>query len=236
MTFRVEALDVGRCGATLSARDRRRRRDRDLDAAGLRRFPQVRRRGQETASESCSSIRAAATWWPRWRSAISLRELRVAGVVGRFHAQGDPGPYAGECLSACVYAMMGAVRRVAPPGSEVALHRMSIVETEGGGGAVRRTYAQFRRRADGRACSPVTRVRMGVNPALVLAAESLAARHDACAQSGRNAALVVRGQPVLTRRRSGRDWRQPVQTRARLTCRRHWLIRRRPSRGSSSVG
>ena len=68
-----------------------------------------------------------------------LRALRVAGVVGRFEAgRGGSGPFVGECLSACVYALMGAVRRVAPPGSEVALHRMSIVENEGGGGKERR--------------------------------------------------------------------------------------------------
>ena len=95
-----------------------------------------------------------------------LRELRIAGVVGRFHAEGDPGPYVGECLSACVYAMMGAVRRVAPPGSEVALHRMSIVETEGEGWFGQRTTRSF---ADAPMVAVLARYarRMGVNPALV---------------------------------------------------------------------
>ena len=73
-----------------------------------------------------------------------LRELRMAAVVGRFEDDGA-GYYVGECVSACVYAMMGAVKRVAPPGSEVALHRMSVVETESGlsGDATRvaRSYA-----------------------------------------------------------------------------------------------
>ena len=86
-----------------------------------------------------------------------LRELRVAGIVGRFARRtAIAGPYAGECLSACVYAMMGAVRRVAPPGSEVALHRMSIVETEGGGMGRPAHDAQFRRRRRWSPCSPAT--------------------------------------------------------------------------------
>ena len=103
-----------------------------------------------------------------------LRDLKVAGVVGRFEAgRGDPGPYVGECLSACVYALMGAVRRVAPDGSEVGLHRMSIVESESGGwlGPSRET----RSFADPPMLAALTRYarRMGVNPALVRMAESL---------------------------------------------------------------
>ena len=102
-----------------------------------------------------------------------LRELRIAGVVGRFDGDGDPGPYVGECLSACVYALMGAVRRIAPIGSEVGLHRMSIIESEGGGlfglPHVTRSFAD----------PPMVAVlgryakRMGVDPALVRTAESL---------------------------------------------------------------
>jgi hypothetical protein len=102
-----------------------------------------------------------------------LRELRIAGVVGRFDGSGDPGPYVGECLSACVYALMGAVRRIAPPGSEVGLHRMSIIENESSGffglPHVTRSFAD----------PPMVAVlgryarRMGVDPALVRTAESL---------------------------------------------------------------
>jgi hypothetical protein len=103
-----------------------------------------------------------------------LRELGVAGIVGRFDGGGaDGGPFVGECLSACVYAMMGAVRRVAPAGSEVALHRMSIVESEGGGWGgpahVTRSFAD----------KPMVKIlkryarRMGINPKLVALAESL---------------------------------------------------------------
>jgi hypothetical protein len=101
-----------------------------------------------------------------------LRELRIAGVVGRFEGGGDPGPYVGECLSACVYALMGAVRRIAPPGSEVGLHRMSIIESEAGFlGSVHVT----RSFADPPMVAVLGRYarRMGVDPALVRTAESL---------------------------------------------------------------
>jgi hypothetical protein len=74
------------------------------------------------------------------------------------------GPVAGECLSACVYALMGATRRVAPPDSKVGLHRMSLgAPGESGGGlADKRLVAILARYA----------ARMGVNPALVWQAES----------------------------------------------------------------
>ena len=60
-----------------------------------------------------------------------FRKLRVAAIVAQFAPDAGPGgapPVTGQCISACVYAMMGGVRRVAPPGSRVGLHRMSIVE------------------------------------------------------------------------------------------------------------
>jgi hypothetical protein len=102
-----------------------------------------------------------------------LRGLRIAGVVGRFEAAGDPGPFVGECLSACVYALMGAVRRVAPPGSEVGLHRMSIVESQGGG--FLRPPQVTRSFADPPMVAVLGRYarRMGIDPALVRTAESL---------------------------------------------------------------
>jgi hypothetical protein len=102
-----------------------------------------------------------------------LRGLHIAGVVGRFETGGDPGPYVGECLSACVYALMGAVRRVAPPGSEIGLHRMSIVESQGGG--FLRPPQVTRSFADPPMVAVLGRYarRMGVDPALVRTAESL---------------------------------------------------------------
>ncbi len=171
MTFRVEALDVGRCSGrcphVIVA-------DGVIESSTPQAFVDFLKSGAED-----KKLKRIVFFNSRGGNVVAsmafghmLRELRVAGVVGRFHAQGDPGPYIGECLSACVYAMMGAVRRVAPPGSEVALHRMSIVETEGEGWFGQRTTRSF---ADAPMVAVLARYArgMGVNPALVLAAESL---------------------------------------------------------------
>ena len=172
MTFRVESLETGNCGA---------RCPRVIAADGVIETdtPEafvafLKQRGDD------KGLRRVVFFNSRGGNVVAsmvfghiLRALRAAAIVGRFGAEGDPHPYVGECLSACVYAMMGAVRRVAPPGSEVALHRMSIVENEPGGlfGAsqAKRSFA------DAPMVSVLARYarRMGVNPALVAAAESL---------------------------------------------------------------
>jgi len=55
-----------------------------------------------------------------------FRKLRLAVAVARYEKVGDrAGPSAGRCMSACVYAMMGGVKRVVPPESQVGIHRMS---------------------------------------------------------------------------------------------------------------
>jgi hypothetical protein len=98
----------------------------------------------------------------------AFRQLRLAAIVAGYAYNGGlAGPVAGECVSACVYALMGAVRRVAPEMSRVALHRMSIAPENGMGGV--------RHFADARLVGVVATYakRMGVNPAVVRAAESL---------------------------------------------------------------
>ena len=81
------------------------------------------------------------------------------------------GPTAGECVSACVYALMGAVRRIAPEQSHVALHRMSVSysQTPSRG----RVGSISRRLADGRLVDVVAKYarQMGVNPEVVRQAE-----------------------------------------------------------------
>ena len=94
-----------------------------------------------------------------------FRRLRAAVVVAGFATVGPrSGPVAGQCLSACVYALMGAVQRVAPPESRLGLHRMSLeTSSENGGGlADKRLVAILARYA----------AQMGVNPAIVWRAES----------------------------------------------------------------
>ncbi|RBP09084.1 hypothetical protein DFR50_12355 [Roseiarcus fermentans] len=171
MTFRVETLDGARCGArcphVIVA-------DGVIETSTPQAFVDFLKSGAEDRD-----LKRIVFFNSRGGNVVAsmafghiLRDLRIAGVVGRFRSDGDSGPFAGECLSACVYAMMGAVRRVAPPGSEVALHRMSIVETEAEGWFGQRTKRSF---ADAPMIAVLARYarRMGVSPALVRAAESL---------------------------------------------------------------
>jgi hypothetical protein len=61
----------------------------------------------------------------------AFRRLRSAAIVAGFASQGEhSGPVAGQCLSACVYALMGAFRRVVPNESRVGLHRMAVPQPE----------------------------------------------------------------------------------------------------------
>jgi len=95
----------------------------------------------------------------------AFRRLRAAVVVAGFATVGTrSGPVSGQCFSACVYALMGATQRVAPPESRLGLHRMSLEEPgeAGGGLADKRLVAILARYA----------ARMGVDPALVWHAES----------------------------------------------------------------
>jgi hypothetical protein len=108
----------------------------------------------------------------------SLRQLGMSAIVAGYGSDGmRAGPTSGECVSACVYALMGAVRRVAPEQSRVALHRMSVTQSElpsrGRAGAYSRRYA------DERLVDIVARYarQMGVSPEVVRQAESLDADH-----------------------------------------------------------
>jgi ATP-dependent protease ClpP protease subunit len=52
-----------------------------------------------------------------------LRKLGMAVVVARVGAEGGP-LVSGRCYSACVYALMGGLKRVIPRQSRVGIHRM----------------------------------------------------------------------------------------------------------------
>jgi hypothetical protein len=114
-----------------------------------------------------------------------LRELGMSAIVAGYGYDGmRAGPTAGECVSACVYALMGAVKRVAPEQSRVALHRMSVSQsdasTRGHVGSTTRRYA------DQRLVDIVARYaqQMGVSPEVVRQAESLDADHIRMLSSG----------------------------------------------------
>jgi hypothetical protein len=114
-----------------------------------------------------------------------LRQLGMSAIVAGYGYDGvRAGPTAGECVSACVYALMGAVKRVAPSQSTVALHRMSVstseISTRGHAGSVSRRFA------DGRLVDIVATYarQMGVNPEVVRQAESLEPDHIRSLSSG----------------------------------------------------
>ena len=102
-----------------------------------------------------------------------FRKLHVVGIVGRIETiNGREGPVAGSCVSACIYAFMGALKRIIPPESRVATHRMSATE---------KTFAQVffggpgnQRFADRDMVDALARyaASMGVSTALVREAES----------------------------------------------------------------
>jgi len=94
---------------------------------------------------------------------VLFRRLRVRAIVERVDASGSRG---GFCASACVYAIMGAERRIAPPGSRVCLHRMSVASVG--------LFGVSRQVVGPELVSAVTRYaeRMGVSGGLVAAAES----------------------------------------------------------------
>jgi hypothetical protein len=105
----------------------------------------------------------------------AFRRVRVAAIVAGFATRdGRSGPVAGQCLSACVYALMGAYRRVVPSASRVGLHRMSIVEP--GAGQTRGVSNVESGLADPHLVAMLAKYAagMGVDPALVWRAESLA--------------------------------------------------------------
>jgi hypothetical protein len=108
------------------------------------------------------------------------RRLGVAVIVGR----ADPSQprsvtefLAARCLSACVYALIGAKKRVIPPASIVGIHRMFFYEGEAGpigdGTALRRHYDNGGMKA---MLSHYTG-RMGVSPALIAMAERISSDH-----------------------------------------------------------
>jgi hypothetical protein len=60
---------------------------------------------------------------------LALRKVGALAVVARAGA-GAGVVTTGGCYSACVYALMGAVKRVVPQGSKVGIHRMFTYEWE----------------------------------------------------------------------------------------------------------
>jgi len=90
-----------------------------------------------------------------------FRHFGVTAVVGRF--QGNGRISGAHCYSACVYALMGARKRVIPLESELGLHRMYLVSIEGrqqDDGEMKQVLEHYTRS-------------MGVSPNVIITAEHM---------------------------------------------------------------
>lgn len=109
----------------------------------------------------------------------AMRRIGATAVVARV----EPGLFGqgrldkAECFSACVYALMGARRRIVPPHSEVGIHRMYLA-AEGYGDVT--AYATPDLLAQGarlRSALKSYASRMGVSPGLIAQAEQTKPPH-----------------------------------------------------------
>ncbi|MGA2795738.1 MAG: hypothetical protein ABSE69_19940 [Roseiarcus sp.] len=108
------------------------------------------------------------------RLGAALRKLGAAVIVARFADDGGRDfAIAGQCMSACVYALMGGVKRVVPPESRVGIHRMSSQEI-GGEGRSRRSDAPSYASIEMVDALADYAAQMGVNPTVIRIAERIA--------------------------------------------------------------
>ena len=108
------------------------------------------------------------------RFGAELRQMGAAVIVARSWREGGHDvTVSGQCMSACVYAMMGGVKRIVPAESRVGIHRMSREEaSEGparGPHPMMRAYAS----ADMVAALATYAAEMGVNPSVIRTAERI---------------------------------------------------------------
>ena len=102
-----------------------------------------------------------------------LRKIGAAAVVARVYPDGRGGSVMtnAQCFSACVYALMGAKKRVIPAASQIGIHRMFVYEDslDAAGNAILR----HRRFDNGNMRSFLEDYssEMGVSPGLIDAAE-----------------------------------------------------------------
>lgn len=104
-----------------------------------------------------------------------LRRIGAAAIVGRVDPYASHGVSefaAARCLSACVYALIGAKKRVIPPESLVGIHRMfAYVDAVDQAGEM----GQYRAYDNGEMAAVLSRYTgmMGVSPALIRMAEHI---------------------------------------------------------------
>ena len=108
------------------------------------------------------------------RLGAALRQMRAAVIVARSSNEGGRDiTVAGQCMSACVYAMMGGVKRIVPPESRVGIHRMS--REEAGEAAARAPRSTTRTYASTDMVDALANyaAEMGVNPTVIRTAERI---------------------------------------------------------------
>jgi hypothetical protein len=108
------------------------------------------------------------------RLGAALRKMRAAVIVARSWRQGDRDlTLAGQCMSACVYAMMGGVKRIVPPQSSVGIHRMS--REDAGESWARAPHSTTRSYASSDMVQALANyaAEMGVSPAVIRTAEGI---------------------------------------------------------------
>lgn len=102
-----------------------------------------------------------------------LRKVGAAVVVARVYPDGAGGSVMtnAQCFSACVYALMGARKRVIPASSQIGIHRMFVYEE--GYDASGMVLTRQRRFDNGDMRDFLMRYssEMGVSPGLIMAAE-----------------------------------------------------------------
>ena len=94
-------------------------------------------------------------------------------------------------MSACVYAMMGGVRRIVPPESRSAIHRMSSQDSVGarGHGSARTTTLRLARMVSALASYAA---QMGVSPTVIRLAERILPQEHPYRERERIATLAAR--------------------------------------------
>ena len=106
---------------------------------------------------------------------LLLRQAGATAIVARIYGEGRGGATLtdGQCFSACVYAFLGARKRVVLDRSEIGIHRM--FEVEEGVDASGTMLVRRRRFDDGEMRGILMRYtgRMGVSPGLIAAAERI---------------------------------------------------------------
>ncbi len=168
MSFRTVQLGDG--GYAISARGQITNETPDRFIAFLNDSPELRGRRPVVLLDSPGGRVLASMALGK-----ALRQVGASAIVADVGEDG--GLTNAECFSACVYALMGASKRLIPSSSLVGIHRMfayqAEVDASGEFESVRRRYDDGRMRDYLRQYSSA----MGVSPGLISAAERISSDH-----------------------------------------------------------